>query len=198
VSNISGIHVRHRQGMLWLILDQHVLTAEMLNRLASAIHDAIKPSTKLIVLTCAGEHAFCSGAELQASSLEHQKLLLSAAAKVSAAFEDLRTQGIASVALIKGLACEAGCELALLCDTVIAREDAEFRFPTPDKELFPTVVSAYLPTVVGPEVATRLIQNGERLDARQAMHLGLVHQVLPAQHYLEDVHELLVMLSTVK
>jgi enoyl-CoA hydratase/carnithine racemase len=195
---MSGIHIHRRQGLLWLILDQHVVTAEMLERLASAIHETVKQSPKLVVLTSAGEHAFCAGVEQHAPSSEHRKRLHSAAERVSTAFEDLRTQGIATVALIKGLASEAGCELALLCDTVIAREDAEFRFPTPDTELFPSVVSAYLPTVIGQEVATRLVQSGETLDARKAMHLGLVHQVLPTRHYLEDVQELLVMLSTVK
>jgi enoyl-CoA hydratase/carnithine racemase len=195
---MSGIHIHQRQGLFWLILDQHVVTAEMLERLASYIQEAIKQSPKLVVLTNAGEHAFCAGVEQHAPSSEHSKRLRNAAEKVRAAFENLRTQGIATVALIKGQACEVGCELALLCDTVIAREDAEFRFPTPDTELFPSVVSAYLPTVVGQEVATRLVQNGEKLDARKAMQMGLVHQVLPIEHYLEDVQELLVMLSTVK
>jgi enoyl-CoA hydratase/carnithine racemase len=196
VSNISGIHIRRRQGLLWLILDQPVATAEMLERLASAIHESIKQPPKLVVLTSAGEHAFCASPEQRIPSSEGRKKLHNAAAKVSAAFEALRTQSIATVALIKGKASGAGCELALLCDTVIAREDAELRFPTPDTELFPQVISAYLPTIVGQEVATHLIQNGEKLDAHQAMHLGLVHQVLPTRHYLEDVQELLVMLST--
>jgi enoyl-CoA hydratase/carnithine racemase len=198
VNNIAGIHIHRRQGLLWLVLDQHKVTAEMLERLALAIHEGVKQPPKLVVLTGAGDHTFCTGAELHAPSSHHRKTLHGAAEKVSAAFEALRAQGIATVALVKGLASEAGCELALLCDTVIAREDAEFRFPTPDTELFPTVVSAYLPTVVGQEVATRLIQNGEKLDAHKAMHLGLVHQVLPGRHFLEDVQELLVMLSSVK
>jgi enoyl-CoA hydratase/carnithine racemase len=197
VSNMSGIHIHQRQGLFWLILDQHIVTAEMLERLATYIQEAIKQSPRLVVLTSAGEHAFCTGVEQHAPSSEHSKRMHSAAEKISAAFEILRTQGIETVALIKGLASEAGCELALLCDTVIAREDAQFRFPTPDTELFPSVVSAYLPTVVGQEVATSLVQRGEKLDARKAMQLGLVHQVLPSGHYLEDVQELLVMLSTV-
>lgn len=198
MSNTLGIHTHRRQGLFWLILDQPVVTAEVLERLASYIQEAIKHSPNLVILTSAGEHAFCVGVEQHTPSPEYRKRLHSAAEKVSAAFEILRTQGIATVALIKGLANEAGCELALLCDTVIVREDAQFRFPTPDTELFPSVVSAYLPTVVGQEVATRLVQNGEQLDARKAMHLGLVHQVLLTDHYLEDVQELLVMLSTVK
>ena len=198
VSNMAGIHTHRRQGLFWLILDQHVVTAEMLERLASYTQEAIKQSPKLVVLTSAGEHAFCAGVEQHAPSPEYHARLHNAAEKVGAVFEDLRTQGIATVALVKGQACEAGCELALLCDTVIAREDAEFCFPTPETELFPSIVSAYLPTVVGQEAATRLVQSGEKLDARKTMHLGLVHQVLPIEHYLEDVQELLVMLSTVR
>src|SRR5689334_3735482 len=99
---MSGIHIHRRQGFFWLILDQHVVTTEMLERLASAIYEASKQSPKLVVLTSAGEHAFCSGVEQHAPSSEHHKRLYNAAKKVSEAFENLRTQGIATVALIKG------------------------------------------------------------------------------------------------
>jgi enoyl-CoA hydratase/carnithine racemase len=196
VSNRAGIYIHRRQGLLWLILDQPIVTVEMLEQLASALQEAIKQPHRLAVLTSTGEHAFCTGAEQHPPTSERGKLLHSAAAKVSAAFEELRARGITTVALIKGQASKAGCELALLCDTLIAREDAELLFPTPDDELFPQVISAYLPTIVGQDVATRLLQSSTKLDAHQAMRLGIVHQVLPTRHYLEDVQELLVMLST--
>src|SRR5947199_2521403 len=87
VSNMSVIHFHRRQGLLWLILDQHTVTAEMLERLASTIQEAARQPPKLVVLTSSGEHAFCAGAEQHAPSSEHRKRLHSAAEKVSAAFE---------------------------------------------------------------------------------------------------------------
>ncbi len=195
---MPGIHIHRRQDFLWLIFDQSGVSVEMLERIAASLQEALKQPPRLLVVTSTGEHTFCSDADLQQDSPEQRERLSKAAARVSAIFTDLHTRGIVTVALVKSLACGAGCELALLCDTVIARADAEFRFPTAGTELFPLVISACLPKVVGQEMATRLVQGGEKLTAQQAMRLGLVHQVLPVRHYLEDVEELLVLLSTVK
>jgi enoyl-CoA hydratase/carnithine racemase len=86
--------------------------------------------------------------------------------------------------------------LVALCDTVIAREDARFRLPAVNAKVFPATISVYLPASIGQEATTRLMQSGETLNAREAMRLGLVHQVLPSRRFLLDTEELLVMLTS--
>ncbi len=196
---MSNVHVRLRKQLLWLILDRpplNPLTVEMLEQLTTTTRNAIQQPPRLLVLTGTGERAFCSGVDLPDDSDNKRTQLLHIAADTCAAFEELHTQGISIIALVKGNAFGAGCELAALCDTVVAREDATFRLPAVNAKVFPCALSTYLPASIGQEATTRLMQSGETLTAKEAMRLGLVHQVLTPQRFLTDTEELLVMLAS--
>ncbi len=188
---MSDIRVRQQQELLWLILDRpplNVLTPEMLKRLAEALRAAATHPPRLIVLTGTGEQAFCSGGDDA-----HLVALRQAAEEMISALDEVRRKQIPTVALVKGLASGPGCELALLCEIVIAREDATFCLPEPAARLFSTALS----TAIGQEEAEHLLQQGVVLTAREAMHLGVVHQVVPRRRFVEDVEELMVMLEIV-
>jgi enoyl-CoA hydratase/carnithine racemase len=198
---MSGVHVRLQKGILWLILDRHplnALTVEMLDQLTMGLHKAPEQLPRLIVVTGTGEQAFCSGVDLPDDTEATRQDLLRAARDTEAAFEALHKQGFPIVAVVKGIAYGAGCELVALCDTVIARDDARFRLPALNAKIFPSVVSVYLPALIGLENTMHLMQSGQTQDARQALRLGLVHQVLPARRFLVDTEELLVMLAMYK
>jgi enoyl-CoA hydratase/carnithine racemase len=195
---MSDIHVRQRNDMLWLILDRQPrndLTVSMLNQLAAALVKAIEKRPRLIVITGMGDEAFCSGVTpSDGIDAPHQALLL-AASEVSDTLRRVREAGITMVALIKGIACGAGCELVALCDVVCARDDATFRLPTASTAIFPTVLSESLPAAIGQDVTRRYSQSGETLSAPEAMQLGLVHQVIAGSRFVQDVEELLTMLA---
>ena len=196
---MPDIHVRLHKELLWLILNRpplNPLTVEMLDQLTTAMRNAVKQPPRLIVITGTGERAFCAGVDLPDDSEEHRTQLLRAAGDCCAAFEELHTYNISTVALVKGHTFGAGCELVALCDTVIAREDAQFRLPAVNAKVFPCAISVYLPASIGQEATTRLMQSGETLNAKEAMRLGLAHQVLPSRRFLLDTEELLVMLAT--
>ncbi|GAC1393116.1 MAG: hypothetical protein NVS4B12_16560 [Ktedonobacteraceae bacterium] len=198
---MSNVHVHLRKQLLWLILDRpplNSLTLEMLEQLNVAMHTAIKQSPRLLVLTGAGDRDFCAGIELPDDSHMQQTELLKVGTETCAAFDTLRTHNIATVALVKGHAFSAGCELVALCDTVIAHENASFRLPAVNGKVFPCALSTYLPTSIGQETTTHLMQSGETLNAKEAMRLGLVHQRLSPQRFLSDAEELLVMLSSLQ
>ncbi len=197
---MPNVHVRSRKQLLWIILDRpplNSLTLEMLEQLNSAIRTAIKQSPRLLVLAGTGDRDFCAGVELPNDASEAQQTeLLKIGIDTCTAFNELRMHNTPTVALVKGNAFSAGCELVALCDTVIAHENASFRLPTVNGKVFPCALSTYLPASIGQETTTRLMQSGETLNAKEAMRLGLVHQVLSPQHFLPDVEELLVMLSS--
>ena len=204
-STASHVHVRLRNTRLWLLLDhppQNALTVEMLEQLTALLQRAVQPTPQqpvptLIVITSAGEEAFCDGIESPDSVGERYMRLKNAAAATCAALETLRTKHISTVALIKGSAFGAGCELLSLCNTVIAREDARFRLPAPNEHLFPCSVPTSLPAALGQETTTRLSEEQKTLTAPEAMSLGLVHQVLTMPRFHIDAEDLLVMLSSV-
>ncbi len=169
----------------------------MLEKLTLSIHKAIKLSPHLIVVTGMGEHAFCAGVDLLDDSEARRAELLHAARNTEIAFDALHLRRIPTVALLKGSVFGPGCELASLCDTVIARDDAIFRLPAVNAKVFPNAVSIRLPSMIGREATDRLVQNGKTLNAHEALQLGLVHQVVPMRRFLLDTEELLVLLATV-
>jgi len=126
---MSNIRIRLHKNILWLILDRpplNILSIEMLDQLTAAMRNAIKQSPLLIVFTGAGEQAFSAGVDIRDHLDGREKELLRAVYENCTAFEELRSQKIPTVALVKGYALGGGCELAVLCDTVIAHEDATF------------------------------------------------------------------------
>jgi len=191
-----GIH----KDILWLVLDRpplNALTVEVLERLTTALYKSLRESPRLVVFTGMGEQAFCTGVELLDDTDEQRDALLKAARDADEALAELRARTIPTVALVKGNAFGAGCELVALCDTVIAREDAHFRLAAANAKVFPSAVAVHLPALIGQEDTVRLMQSGETLSAHQAFRLGLVHQVLSKRRFLPDAEELLVMLASI-
>ena len=196
---MSFVHVRRQNNILWLILDRpplNILSIEMLDQLTAAMRDAMKNTPRLIVITGAGERAFCAGVDIKDHLDGREVELLRAVHANCAAFEELRSQHIPTVALVKGHVLGGGCELAALCDTVIAHEDATFGLPEINLAVFPPVAAVYFPTLIGYNATMRLMLTGETINAREAMRLGLAHQVLSSQQFLSDAQELITVLAT--
>src|SRR5215467_12890143 len=198
---MSNVRVRLHNDILWLILDRpplNILSIEMLDQLTTAMRDAIKHPPRLIVITGAGERAFCAGVEVRDHLDGREKEMLRSVYDNCAAFEELRSHHIPTVALVKGHALGGGCELAALCDTVVVHEDATFGLPEISLGVFPPVAAVYFPTLIGYSATMRLMLTGETIQAKEALRLGLVHQVLSSRRFLPDAEELLTMLSTHK
>ena len=198
---MSNVRIRLHSGILWLILDRpplNILSIEMLDQLTTAMHDAIERPPRLIVITGAGERAFCAGVDIRDHLDGREKDMLRAVYDNYAAFEKLRSHNIPTVALVKGHALGGGCELAALCDTVVAHEDATFGLPEISLGVFPPVAAVYFPTLIGYSATMRLMLAGETIQAKEALRLGLVHQVLSSRCFLPDAEELLTMLATHK
>jgi len=172
---MSHIRTRLHQNILWLILDRpalNLLSIEMLDQLTAAMHSAVRLAPRLVVLMGAGERAFSAGVEARENLDGYAREMIRAVSANGAAFAELRAHDIATVALVKGYALGGGCELAALCDTVLAREDATFGLPEIGLGVFPPLAAAYFP--------------------------GLLHQVLSTRRFLTDAEELLVMLATMQ
>ena len=196
---MSFLHVRRQHTILWLILDRpplNILSIEMMDQLTMALRDAMKNPPRLIVITGAGERAFCAGVDIKDHLDGREVEMLRAVRDNCAVFEELRRKHIPTVALVKGHALGGGCELAALCDTVIAHEDATFGLPEINLAVFPPVAAVYFPTLIGHSATMRLMLTGETIKASEALRLGLAHQVLSSQHFLTDAEELITMLAS--
>jgi enoyl-CoA hydratase/carnithine racemase len=198
---MSNVRIRLHNDILWLILDRpplNILSIEMLDQLTAAMRNAIKHPPRLVVITGAGDRAFCAGVDIRDHLDGREKEMLRAVYDNYAAFEELRSHHIPTVALVKGHALGGGCELAALCDTVVAHEDATFGLPEISLGVFPPVAAVYFPALIGQNATMRLMLTGETIPAKEALRLGLAHQVLSPRRFLSDAEELLTMLATQK
>ena len=195
----EALHTQQRAGLLRITINRpplNILDLATLQALTAALRRAREDrQTRLVVLTSEGERAFCAGVDIRDHLPGKDAEMITAVQDNYGAFAELAAASIPTVALVKGLALGGGCELAALCDTLIARDDAEFGLPEIKLGVFPPIAAALFHRRLTPRVALRLILTGERVNAAEAQRIGLAHQVLPAERFHDDSEELLLMLA---
>jgi cyclohexa-1,5-dienecarbonyl-CoA hydratase len=95
-------------------------------------------------------------------------------------FRVLLESEIPLLMVVQGAALGGGCELLLLADFVIAAEAATFGFPEIKLGVFPPIAAVALPRAIGATRASDLLLTGRTIDAREALRLGLVTRLTPA------------------
>ncbi len=138
---------------------------------------------RVVVLTGAGERAFCAGADLggtfQGDDLPGPLDMHHDRGHLADLFRDMWRLGKPIIARVRGYALAGGCGLALACDFVIAAEDAVFGTPEIDRGLWPMMISAVLMRSMPPKVALDLMMTGRRVPAAEAREIGFVRSVVP-------------------
>jgi len=136
---------------------------------------------RAIVLTGAGERAFCAGGDLKErngmtdAAWRAQHVIFE-----QAAMKILRCPAPV-IAAVEGFALAGGCELAILADFIVASETAVFGVPETTLGIFPGIGGTQLlPRIVGAPLAKELIFTGRRMKADEAKSAGLVNHLVPA------------------
>ena len=138
-------------------------------------------AVRAVVLTGAGERAFCVGADLKEREGMSDEAWRAQHLIFETASEKLRRCPVPVIAAVEGYAMGGGFELALLADFVIAAETAVFAVPEITRGIFPGIGGTQLlPRIVGAPLAKELIFTGRRVDAAEAKAAGLVNHVVPA------------------
>ena len=187
-STFETLAVRAERGVLHVTLDRpaarNAMSLRMVDELVAVLRRAeAAGDVRAIVLRGAGGH-FCAGADLQDMALARQRELAGeseAIAAVNARFGALcgafaRT-GIATVAVLEGTVMGGGLGLACVVDVALAGQGAQLRLPETSLGVVPAQIAAFLVERVGASQARRLAVTGGKLDAAQALAIGLVHEV---------------------
>lgn len=159
----------------------NAISTELALALAEAVEPlATDPGVRAVVLTGAGERAFCVGADLKqrAGFDDHGWFVQREAFRRG--FAAVRRCPLPTVAAVSGFALGGGTELALACDLIVAATDATFGLPEVRLGLVPAGGGTQLlARRVGRSAARDLVLTGRRVDAEEARRLGLADRVVP-------------------
>ncbi len=155
--------------------------------LASARSD---DAVRVVVLTGAGDRAFCSGADLTGMHGADGVAAHEGRGLLAGVFRDLWNLGKPTIARVRGYALAGGFGLAMACDFVVAADDAQFGAPEVNVGLWPYMVTVPLLRVVQPRIAFELMATGRRVGAEEASALGIVNRVVPVDQLDTAVNEL--------
>lgn len=162
---------------------RNAFNAELIAALTSAFGDlGNDPSVRAIVLSGDGK-VFCGGADISwmraSLDLSFEENVADAQA-MSDMFRAIDGCKKPVIGKIHGAALGGGAGLAAVCDIVVASADAIFGFTEVKLGIIPAVISPFVLRKIGISNARALFLTGERFDAKRAMHIGLVHEVVVA------------------
>lgn len=172
----------------------------MIDAWAAALEKCIgRADIRVVVITGTGS-AFCSGGDLREmqadannSASEQKAMLWEGVHRVAKALRRLDKPVIAAV---NGAATGAGMDMALWCDLRFASEQARFAETYIKVGLVPGDGGAWLlPRLVGTAKALEMLWTGEFINAEQALDLGVVNRVFPAEELLERTYEFATRLA---
>jgi enoyl-CoA hydratase/carnithine racemase len=201
---MSGPSVRHeiRAGVATVTLDNpplNLVTLELTRTLSETLDAlAADPEARVLVLTGAGERAFCAGSDIT----EFPDLMApGVAVDKKLRFENETYSKVddfpkPTIAAVTGLAYGGGLELAVCCDIIVVDEPARLCLPEIKLGVFPGSGGTVRVTRrIGEGRAKEMMFLGEPIDAATALAWGLVNRVAPRGESLRVAHELATLLA---
>ena len=141
-----------------------------------------------IVLT-GSDRAFAAGADIEAMK-KYGYMDVYKSNYISRNWEHIRSVRKPVIAAVAGFALGGGCELAMMCDILIAAETAKFGQPEVKLGLIPGAGGTQrLPRAVGKAKAMDLVLTSRLMDAAEAERAGLVSRIVPAERLLDEAIE---------
>lgn len=189
----ENVRVEVKDAVATLTLDRpealNALNHEVMEELATGLDEAVKSGARVLVVTGEGK-AFVAGAdvgEMRTMDPGDARAHAQAGHELIRAIEDLH---IPTVAGVNGFALGGGLELALACDIRVASSKAVFGLPEVTLGVIPGFGGTQrLSRLIGLGPALDLVLTGRKIDAEEALRLGLVSQVVEPEELMGRVYE---------
>ena len=148
----------------------------------------MRKDVKVIVITGAGDKAFCTGADLkERATRTTEEMVYDRHYLTSKSTNTLSNVSKPVIAAIKGYCMAGGYEMVLQCDITIASDNAIFGLPEVTHGFFPGGGACQrLSRLVGYQMARELILTGRRWDAKEAKELGLINKIVPLDKVMDE------------
>lgn len=171
---------------------RNAISFDLIDDLLRALDEVAKSDAIVLILTGAGK-AFCSGMDL-----DNLKALLGRTPEQNLKdsetmvhlFRSLYEFPKVTIAAVNGAAIAGGTGLALLCDFTLAVPEAKFGYTEVRIGFVPAIVSTFLLRQVGEKQARDLLLTGRIFGADEALRMGLIGEIVPAESLLARAREL--------
>jgi enoyl-CoA hydratase/carnithine racemase len=174
-----------RGDVLWVTINResrrNALNAGVLAGISAAV-DSVSgdASIRALVLTGAGEKAFCAGADLSAGTKTFQAGPEDPTTDFGRLLRTVRRCGVPLIARVNGACVAGGMAMLCMCDLAIAAEHARFGLPEAKVGVFPMQVLVLLRFIMQRRHIAELCLTGELIPAARAADMGLINEIAPA------------------
>jgi len=169
---------------------RNALNDEVMSELVAATRRLDDDEAIRCIVITGDDKAFCAGADIKEEFVKATPISM-LAHDLTSQWEALRHIRTPLVAAVSGYALGGGCELAMICDVIVASETARFGQPEINLGIIPGAGGTQrLTRTVGKYVANEIILTGRFVNAAEAKAIGLAAQVYPAATWLEDAKAL--------
>lgn len=180
----AGLRVETHGAVRLIVIDRperaNALDPPTLEALARAIAaSGGDPAIAALVITGAGDRAFCAGADIKAALASGEQAIGPDPVK-RGIYEIILDCPKPVIAAVNGTASGGGCELTLACDLRVADERARFVLPEAKRGMGAQFALAMLPRLVPGGIAAEMLMTGDPITAAEARHWGLVNRLAPA------------------
>ncbi|MDF3310130.1 enoyl-CoA hydratase [Rhodococcus sp. T2V] len=163
----------------------NALNSELMREVVSAVEELEKDSEIGAILITGSDRAFAAGADIK--EMQPKSYMDVYLDDFFAAWDRLAAARKPIVAAVAGYALGGGCELAMLCDILIAADTAKFGQPEIKLGVIPGIGgSQRLTRAVGKAKAMELCLTGRNMDAEEAERAGLVSRIVPAADLMDE------------
>lgn len=154
-----------------------------------------KRDIRVLIITGSGEKAFCAGADLKERATLDEVQVREFIFTIRDLFTAIEFLNKPVIAAVNGIALGGGTELALSCDIRIAAENASMGLTETRLAIIPGAGGTQrLPRLIGRGKAKELIFTGRRVDAREALRIGLINSVCGKSELLDECKKMAAMI----
>lgn len=186
-------------GVATLLLHRppmNALSRQLQQQIADAARVAAADARVRAVIITGGEQVFAAGADIKEMAAWDRATAMAQIDELQDAFTSVAALPMPVIAAIAGYALGGGCELALCADLRMAADTAVLGLPEVSLGIIPGAGGTQrLPRLIGPSRAKDLILTGRRVNADEALRLGLVDRVVPADELVARASDLAVQLA---
>jgi enoyl-CoA hydratase len=172
----------------------NALNLELMLEIKQALIDLDNdPEVRAIVLS-GNERAFAAGADIKQMAGRNAMDMLRI--DQFSTWDSIRKTKKPMVAAISGFALGGGCELAMICDMIVASETALFGQPEINIGIMPGAGGTQrLTRIVGKNKAMEMVLTGTFISAEQAKECGLVNKIVPVEFYLSEAIKMAALIA---